>query len=118
MTDRQIAFGIIIACALFALLAVLAPLAKGAPPENADPALAPWFRSLQGNDGVSCCSIADCRATDDRVKDGHYEALIAGAWIPVPDDKVLRRTDNPTGRAVVCWLPNRGVMCFIAGSET
>src|SRR6516164_2028992 len=33
-----------------------------APPDNPDPALAPWFESLkQPGTGASCCSIADCR---------------------------------------------------------
>jgi hypothetical protein len=31
---------------------------------------------------------------------------------------VLQRTDNPVGRAVVCWTPERGVMCFVRGTET
>jgi hypothetical protein len=93
--------------------------AQARPPEDADPALAPWFQSLrQPGSGVSCCSIADCRAADYRINNDRYEAYVAGAWRTVPPDRVLQRDDNPTGRAVVCWTPATGVMCFIRGPDT
>ncbi|HLI13237.1 MAG TPA: hypothetical protein VKY65_16715 [Alphaproteobacteria bacterium] len=89
------------------------------PPENADPALAPWFQSLrQPGTGFLCCSISDCRPTDSRIKDGHYEAWIDHKWISVPADKILQRTDNPTGQAVVCWTPRLGILCFVPGAES
>ena len=103
--------------AIAALL--LADEASAQPPANADPALAPWFQSLQQpGTGMSCCSISDCRTTDYRTKGDHYEALIEDRWQGIPDDKVLQRTDNPTGRAVVCWTRTRGIMCFVRGTET
>jgi hypothetical protein len=93
--------------------------ARGEPPEGADPSLAPWFQSLrQPGTGVSCCSIADCRQTDYRTNGDAYEALIDGEWLVVPSEKVLHRVDNPTGRAVVCYLPGRGIMCFVTPDET
>ena len=46
------------------------------------------------------------------------EALIGEAWFVVPSDKVLQRTDNPTGRAVVCWTPQRGIVCFVRATES
>ena len=102
-----------------AALLALAPLARARPPANGDPALAPWFRSLtQPGTGMSCCSIADCRETDFRIIGDHYEALIQGQWREIPADKVLARADNPTGRAVVCWSPALGIMCFVRGPET
>lgn len=105
----------LIACAL----CLLSGGAVAAPPENADPSLAPWFQSLrQPGTGVSCCSISDCRQTDFRSVGTHYEVLIDGVWRPVPGDKVLQRMDNPTGRAVVCWTPTMGIMCFVRGPET
>src|SRR5215469_11624117 len=80
---------------------------------KADPALAPWYKSLkQPNTGVSCCSIADCRAADYRTNGDHYEVFINNKWTVVPQDKVLQRVDNPVGRAVVCWTPALGIMCF------
>lgn len=89
------------------------------PPPNADMSLAPWFQGLkQPGTGMSCCSIADCRQTDFRARGDHYEAMIDGQWRTIPPDKVLNRTDNPTGRAVVCYTPTLGIMCFIRGPET
>lgn len=102
------------------LAALLGPAAASAqPPPDADPALAPWFRSLlQPGTTVSCCSIADCRATEYRIAADHYEALIGGQWLAVPPDKILDRTDNPTGHAIVCWTPQRGIMCFVRATES
>jgi hypothetical protein len=97
---------------------LLAPAASAQPPADADPALAPWYRSLQQpGTTVSCCSIADCRVTESRIRGDRYEALIGQQWQPVPPDKILQRTDNPTGRAVVCWTPQRGIMCFVRPTE-
>jgi len=93
--------------------------AKAEPPPNADPALAPWYQSLhQPDTGVSCCSIADCRAADYRTNGGHYEVYINDKWTVVPQDKILQRIDNPVGRAVVCWTPALGIMCFVRATET
>jgi hypothetical protein len=95
-----------------------ASVAAAQPPDNADPSLAPWFQSLrQPGTGISCCSIADCRATEYRTNGDGYEALIDGAWLPVPADKVLHRIDNPIGRAVVCYMPGRGILCFVTPDE-
>ncbi len=106
--------------ALMCLLAGGLPApAHAAPPADADPSLGPWFNSLRQPDtGISCCSISDCRNADYRVTQGAYEAFIAGAWRRVPPEKVLSRSDNPTGRAVVCWSPSQGVMCFLRGPDT
>ena len=93
-------------------------MASAQPPDNADPSLAPWFQGLrQPGTGISCCSIADCRATEYRTNAEGYEALIDGAWLPVPPDKVLHRVDNPIGRAVVCYMPGRGILCFVTPDE-
>jgi len=98
---------------------ILAASAFAEPPPDADESLAPWYQSLrQPGSGISCCSLADCRTTDYRTDGSNYEALIDGQWLIVPEDKVLQRTDNPTGRAVVCWTPARGIMCFVRANET
>ena len=91
----------------------------GPPPdvENADPAQSKWYEGLQQpKTGMSCCSIADCRPTEYRIKDNHYEVYIDTKWLPVPPDKILHRYDNPTGRAIVCWTPALGIMCFVQGA--
>jgi hypothetical protein len=103
---------------LAAAFMLAAAHAAALPPPNADPALAPWFRDLrQPGTGMSCCSIADCRPTDYRTTGDQYEVLIGDRWLAVPPDKILDRRDNPTGRAIVCWTPQRGIMCFIRGTE-
>jgi hypothetical protein len=100
-------------------LACCATAAFAHPPKDADPALAPWFNSLtQPGTGISCCAEADCRRTDYRIENDHYEAFINGEWTTVPPRAVLNRMDNPTGQAVVCYTPTLGIMCFVRGPET
>lgn len=103
--------------------AVILPLlllgsVRSAPPDNADPALAPWFNSLrQPGTGVSCCSIADCRPVDYQLGPTGYEVWITGRWHAVPPERVIRGKDNPLGRGVVCYTPPLGILCFIPGTE-
>lgn len=109
---------------LAALLAAAAapPIALAAPPEGADPALGPWFRSLMRPDtGTPCCSEADCRITEYRNVDGRFEVLIDDRYIPgleprwvaVPPGKTVINAGNPTGSAVACWTPRLGLLCFV-----
>ena len=102
------------------LLAAL-PLShsQAAPPPNTDMSLAPWFNSLQQpGSGISCCSVADCRRTDSRYAGDHYEAFVDEQWRAVPPGAVVERQDNPTGHAVVCYTPARGIMCFIKAPDS
>lgn len=100
-------------------LVAFAATASAAPPPNADPALSPWFEDLrQPGTGRSCCSVADCRPVDYRIIHNHYEAFVGQQWVEVPEDKVLHRFDNPTGRAVACWTPALGIICFVEGPGT
>jgi hypothetical protein len=106
------------------VLTLFAPLAMrtgdAAPPENADPALAPWFESLkQPGTGIPCCSIADCRPVEYRLAADGYEALLDARWVRVPDDKILRGMSNPLARRVVCHSPISGtILCFVPANET
>lgn len=105
---------VLVAIALLCLRPALA-----APPPDADPGLAPWFRSLHiPGSAVLCCSVTDCRMTVSRVVAGHFQALVEGIWRDVPDDRVLTQADNPTGHAVVCWTPFAGVLCFVKPPES
>jgi len=105
-------------CLALAIGLLSAGYADAAPPPDADPALAPWFQGLQAPDtGRSCCSVADCRPTESRTRGDHYEVLIEDKWLVVPSQKILTRSDNPTGRAIVCWTPAHGIMCFVHGPE-
>ena len=99
-------------------LALLSGPVQAHPPQNADMSLAPWFHSLrQPGTGISCCSIADCRQTDFRIHGNDYQAKVDGQWKTVPKSTILDRVDNPTGRAVVCYTPYVGILCFIKGPE-
>jgi hypothetical protein len=122
------------------LLLIGVSAAVPAPPANADPELMPWFNSLESPGGSHCCGPeTDCRAVPYRVAGGHYEALLdpavhAGAknrgieapiWIRIPDGAILRRHDNPTGRAILCWRPyyagedaGAGTLCFVRPPES
>jgi hypothetical protein len=103
---------------LATVLGALHGSAAARPPPNADLTLEPWFQSLrQPGTGMSCCAMADCRPAEFRIQGGHYQALVKGKWEDVPPSVVLRRTDNPTGRAIVCYTPYRGIMCFVKGPE-
>lgn len=104
---------------MLAIALLLVAPAQAAPPQDADPALAAWFQSLrQPGTGHSCCSIADCRTVEHRIRGNHYEAFIEREWIVIPADRILQRTDNPTGHAVACWNTRLEVLCFVRESES
>jgi hypothetical protein len=68
---------------------------------------------------MRCCSEADCAMTNERQAGDHWEAQTpTGEWTAIPPEKILNRPDNPMGRPVLCWLPHRGVMCFIRPTES
>jgi hypothetical protein len=105
-------------------LALLAGPAVARPPADADPTLAPWFNGLHTDSGASCCSLADCRPVEYRISGDHYEALIGKQfdidpphWEKVPNSRILKNTDNPVGRAVACWRPMFGILCFVLPSQ-
>lgn len=109
---------------LMLLLGLFVGSADAHPPANADPALAPWYQGLRAENGGSCCSQADCRPVDYRIAGDHYEALIGKQfeidpprWVEVPPSHILKHTDNPVGRAVACWLPYTGILCFVLPSQ-
>jgi len=105
--------------AVFVTVSLIGAIASASPPDNADATLAPWFQSLrQPGTGISCCSMADCRVTEYRTNGVGYEAFIDDKWLAVPPDRVLQHTDNPTGRAIVCYMPGRGILCFVRPAET
>ena len=57
--------------------ALSATLVHALPPDNADPAMAPWFKSLkQPGTGAECCSISDCRAVEVRRDAKGYEVKV------------------------------------------
>jgi hypothetical protein len=91
---------------------------------------ADWFRSLKvpgierplNPQDASCCSPErDCQTTDYETDGGRYWIKAEGERIEVSPDKILQRTDNPTGRAVACLRHYNGhpvVHCFVRPPES
>jgi hypothetical protein len=113
----------------FSTIAMLLFLCTGTAAHPPGAEFADWFRTLQepGTEGMmgstSCCSPErDCQTTDyETDADGRYWITAQGVRIQVPFDKILKRTDNPTGRAVVCLRHYSGhpvVRCFIRPPES
>jgi hypothetical protein len=82
-----------------------------------------WFNTLRSPDTeMSCCnSQRDCGPVDvyEPTDDG-YRAYFQGEWVNVPRRVVLERTDNPTGRAVLCvgHLDGQPIArCFVRAAE-
>lgn len=83
-----------------------------------------WFRSLMRPDtNTSCCSDADCRATNARFVNGHWEAEFDGTMTPIPDGKIVRNQDSYDGRAYLCATKDKPgspfIYCFVRpGGQT
>ena len=102
-------------------IALLAGLVLAAAPAGTDPnsPTAAWFRSLKTPEGGSCCSLADCRATQIAPDGagGLVAFLDAYGWVAIPPDKIQRREDNPTHHAVVCSA-GRTIYCVVLEGGT
>jgi hypothetical protein len=105
-------------CALISVLVTgLALMSAGSMAHQPGDEFGDWYRSLKvpGTEGMvfgstSCCTPEkDCQATNYETDGGHYWIKVEGERIQVPPDKILQRTDNPTGRAVAC-LSSRALL--------
>jgi len=57
-----------------------------------------FYDTLQRPDTKgSCCNLTDCRPTQGRAVDDHYEIKVNGAWVSVPVDKVVRKSAPDMG---------------------
>lgn len=108
-----------------AALVAVPMTAMPAPPENADPALAPFFRSLkQPGTSISCCDISDCRPVKTRFHGDSLQVFIPAKdfqqgiddWVNVPPGKMLTPRENPTGEPIACWNKWIGVLCYLNGA--
>lgn len=107
--QKAVAMVAIIAAAILFIAFCVAPRAEG----NSE-----WYRSLMiPGTQSSCCSEADCGPVKHRETADGYDVLIDGRWLPVPPAAILNNTSNPTGSAVACYLPSRGIMCFVRPAE-
>jgi hypothetical protein len=81
-----------------------------------------FYSKLNRNDGKgTCCDLMDCRPTQSRMVDDHYEVKVDGEWTPVPNDKI-NNVVAPDGGAHVCAPkqvgPNKGVVfCVVLPPE-
>jgi hypothetical protein len=71
---------------------------------------------------TSCCNLSDCRPTEARMVDDHYEVKVDGAWLPVPKE-AIQNISAPDGGAHVCAPPQIGaskgkVYCVVLPPET
>jgi hypothetical protein len=111
-------------------LAISVTVTKAAPPDGANPAFAPYFKSLRlptpGNTWTGySCTEADCREVDTRNNGGTMEVFIdkktfgpdSGApddWVPVPKSKYAIPDQDGLARpvrAVACWYQGQ-LRCF------
>jgi len=60
-----------------------------------------YKKLLRPDTKTSCCNLTDCRPTSGRMVDGHYEVKVNGAWVSVPQDKIIP-TSAPDGGYHVC----------------
>jgi hypothetical protein len=71
---------------------------------------------------TSCCNLSDCRPTEARMVDDHYEVKVDGAWLRVPKE-AIQNISAPDGGAHVCAPPQVGVTkgkvyCVVLPPET
>jgi hypothetical protein len=82
-----------------------------------------YSRLMRPDTKTSCCSLSDCRPTEIRSVDDHYEVKKDGRWIRVPIDKIVK-VAAPDGGAHICappsdssaWDPD-AVFCIIMPFE-
>lgn len=75
------------------------------------------YKGWQSPQGYSCCSEQDCRPTRAYLDEhGHWQAIVDGRWLVMPDDRVLR-IPSPDGRSHVCATPGAAptIRCFVPG---
>ena len=60
-----------------------------------------YKRLLRPDTKTSCCNLTDCRPTSGRMVEGHYEVKVNGAWVSVPQSKIIP-TAAPDGGYHVC----------------
>ena len=117
----------IIAATFFSLSISTVQALPPAPGSQDAKDLAPYsdyLRGLKSPVGGLCCDLSDCRLTEAKIVGGHWQVYVKkeqfeygkNEWIDVPEDKILRKTDNPTGLPILCWSPYAGVLCFVAPS--
>ncbi len=83
-----------------------------------------YSKLMRPDTKTSCCNLSDCRPTEIRSSNDHYEVKKDGRWIRVPTDKIVK-TVAPDGGAHICAPPSEAtswdpdyVFCIIMPMET
>lgn len=101
--------------------------------DNADPAIAEWYRSMRQPDNpLPCCGEADAYWADDTVVEGDKVFAVItdprpdaplrrphipmGTRIEIPPNKMKRDGGNPTGHNVIFVNQAGAVFCFVTGT--
>lgn len=71
---------------------------------------------------TSCCNLSDCRPTESRMVNDHYEVKVDGAWLKVPKE-TIQNVSAPDGGAHVCAPAQIGaakgkIYCVVLPPET
>jgi len=71
---------------------------------------------------TSCCNLSDCRPTQSRMVNDHYEVKVDGAWVQVPKE-AIQNVAAPDGGAHVCAPAQIGaakgkIYCVVLPPET
>lgn len=119
---------VVIVGACFAVIVALMMTARPARSADHHPLHKDFYRTWQRPDGMgSCCNArivhpnggetGDCEPTETRLIGGRWYARLphAGAFIEVPDSKIIREK-NPTQGGTdghLCWTEASGIMCFV-----
>ena len=61
-----------------------------------------WFNSLSSKKAGSCCSNGRPPEAIVQTSDNHYQVMLEGQWVDVPDDAVLD-VPNKYGKALVWY---------------
>lgn len=81
-----------------------------------------WFEGLHSKSGAWCCNEADGEVDPTWRREGdHYQVMIRGNWMDVPDDAIIT-APNLIGKAVVWPIyahsSVQSIRCFMPGSMT
>ena len=81
-----------------------------------------YSKLIRKDTKTSCCNLADCRPTQSRMVDDHYEVKVDGEWMRVPKE-AIQNVAAPDGGAHVC-APNQNgrnkgtIYCVVLPPET
>jgi hypothetical protein len=81
-----------------------------------------YSKLIRKDTKTSCCNLADCRPTESRMVDDHYEVMVDGDWLAVPKEAIQNVT-APDGGAHVCAPRQSGrnkgtIYCVVLPPET